>query len=104
MADTYSDSYRQGKRDGASSYSAYSYDSRQYQRSGTAQQRNYAAGWDRGREDKEFDERRREERAEQERQERQRQYEIERQRHRQQEEYEAMLAEQEEEESEEDNG
>lgn len=58
--DTYSEAYRNGKRDGRYAYSDYDYHRENYDRHGSEAQRNYAGGFDRAREDKRFDDHRRE--------------------------------------------
>ena len=90
MADRFSNSFREGRRDGERSYSRYGYNPGDYNRYGSERQRNYAAGWDEGREEKEREERLQQEREEQERQERRRAEER-----RQQEEYERQQYEEE---------
>lgn len=77
MINRCSESFRDGKRDGERSYSAYSYDHDKYDCYGSERQRDYVAGWDESREEKEREERYRQEREEEEkRQEQRRAYEL----------------------------
>ena len=75
----YSDSFREGRRDGERSYSDYDYDRDKNDRYGSEQQRDYHDGWEEAREEKRYEERRQEEREQEEQEQRraeQRAYQI----------------------------